>query len=284
MSDRRTAERSMNDRHTVDSRLDTAPGSSRRHGCSRGLRQGGAGDPLPPGAPALPADPPAPPQGLSLSRKLRRLPCRRRPRPPARSASAPPRPTRVPLRVRSCCLRSSCGGWGGVVLELHDTQVVTAPGRMRDTMAPWRDGGGNRLFSAHVFGTPFMLNEKGEVLPWDRDGHHLERRLHRLDDEAARGRGVPGRNADHRGRLQGLLGARRKAGRTPSPGGREPHARRNQGLGAAEGRRGREAVGLRVVDDHTLKIEIESPNAAWPLYMATWHIGISKLEQILGML
>ena len=51
-------------------------------------------------------------------------------------------------------------------LDLHNSQVVTSVGRMRDTMAPWRDGGGNRLFSTHVFGTPFMLNEKSEVLPW----------------------------------------------------------------------------------------------------------------------
>ena len=51
-------------------------------------------------------------------------------------------------------------------VDLHDTQVVTSPGRMRNTLAPWRDGGGNRLFSTHVFGAPFMLNEKGELLPW----------------------------------------------------------------------------------------------------------------------
>ena len=51
-------------------------------------------------------------------------------------------------------------------LDLHDSQIVTSPGRMRSTMAPWRDGGGNRLFSTHVFGTPFMLNEKGDLLPW----------------------------------------------------------------------------------------------------------------------
>ena len=52
-------------------------------------------------------------------------------------------------------------GWGSVYPELHDTQDVTTPGRMRDTMAPWRDSGDNRLFSAHVFGTPFMLNREG---------------------------------------------------------------------------------------------------------------------------
>ena len=51
-------------------------------------------------------------------------------------------------------------------VDLHDTQIVTSVGRMRSTMAPWRDGGGNRLFSTQVFGTPFMLNEKGEAVPW----------------------------------------------------------------------------------------------------------------------
>ena len=51
-------------------------------------------------------------------------------------------------------------------VDLHDSQVVTSVGRMRSNMAPWRDGGGNRLFSTHVFGTPFMLNEKGELVPW----------------------------------------------------------------------------------------------------------------------
>ena len=51
-------------------------------------------------------------------------------------------------------------------LDLHDSQIVTSVGQMRDTMAPWRDTGANRLFSTHVFGTPFMLNEKSELVPW----------------------------------------------------------------------------------------------------------------------
>ena len=51
-----------------------------------------------------------------------------------------------------------------------------------------------------------------------------------------------------------------------------------------------EAEGLRVVDDHTLEIEVVSNayleddtlGAAWPLYMARWHVGISKLDQVLA--
>ena len=43
----------------------------------------------------------------------------------------------------------------------------------------------------------------------------------------------------------------------------------------------REAEGLTVVDDYTLEIETVVPMAAWPLRMAAWHVGISKLEQVL---
>ena len=51
-----------------------------------------------------------------------------------------------------------------------------------------------------------------------------------------------------------------------------------------------EARGLRVVDEHTLEMEVvgnsvledDSPVPAWPLYMAAWHVGISKPEQALS--
>ena len=41
-----------------------------------------------------------------------------------------------------------------------------------------------------------------------------------------------------------------------------------------------EARGLTVVDDHTLEIKTYRPTHAWPLHMAAWHVGISKLEQV----
>ena len=62
-----------------------------------------------------------------------------------------------------------------------------------------------------------------------------------------------------------------------------------------------EAEGLRAIDAHTLEIETEFekyecsdtgggcsttrtplPMAAWPFHMATWHVGISKLDQVLA--
>ena len=39
---------------------------------------------------------------------------------------------------------------------------------------------------------------------------------------------------------------------------------------------------LNVVDDHTLEMTLGQPMAAWPFRMAAWHVGISKLDQVLA--
>ena len=38
--------------------------------------------------------------------------------------------------------------------------------------------------------------------------------------------------------------------------------------------------GLVVIDDHTLQITTSVPLPSWPLWMAAWHTGISKLDQV----
>ena len=43
-----------------------------------------------------------------------------------------------------------------------------------------------------------------------------------------------------------------------------------------------ESEGLTVIDDHTLQVDTVVPLATWPLNMAAWHVGISKLEQVLA--
>ena len=43
-----------------------------------------------------------------------------------------------------------------------------------------------------------------------------------------------------------------------------------------------EAEGLFAVDDHTLEITTAVPFPTWPLFMATWHVGTSKLDQVLA--
>ena len=167
-------------------------------------------------------------------------------------------------------------------LDLHDSQIVTSVGRMRDTMAPWRDFGYNRLFSTHVFGTPFMLNRNGEALPWiataitSNDDFTVW--TMKLREDAVFQDGTPITAADFKAYWE--HGAK--------PENRVSWGGASQILGDIRGwdelRFGDtiEAGGLRVVDDRTLEIELESPNSAWPLYMAAWHVGISKLEQVLA--
>ena len=174
-------------------------------------------------------------------------------------------------------------------LDLHDSQVVTSPGQMRDTMAPWRDGGGNRLFSTHVFGTPFMLNEKGDLLPWIAtaitSNDDMTVWTMKLREDAVFQDGSPITAADFKAYWEH---------------GAKPENIVNWGAGLTlnnirgwyDVRDGiaTEAEGLRVVDDHTLEIEVVSNayleddtlGAAWPLYLARWHVGISKLEQVLA--
>ena len=165
--------------------------------------------------------------------------------------------------------------------DLHHSQVVTAPGQMRDTMAPWRDGGGNRLFSTHVFGTPFMLNEKSEVLPWIAtamtSNDDMTVWTMKLREDAVFQDGTPITAADFKAYWE--HGA--KPENIVAWGGASLTL--NDILGWESLKVGDilEAKGLTVLDDHTLTIEIERP-APWPLHMAAWHVGISKLEQVLA--
>ena len=219
-----------------------------------------ASEPRAPGAPK-PADTPLPPQPAA--------------EPPTPAAPAVT-PTEAAGRVQP---RPSPTG---PRLDLHDSQIVTSPGRMRSTMAPWRDGGGNRLFSTHVFGTPFMLNEKGEPLPWiataitSNDDFTVW--TMKLREDAVFQDGTPITAADFKAYWE--HGAK--------PENRVNWEGASLTLGGIRGwnelRAGdtTEAEGLRVVDDHTLEIEIESPNGAWPVYLAAWHVGISKLEQVVS--
>ena len=149
-------------------------------------------------------------------------------------------------------------------------------------MAPWRDGGDNRLFSAHVFGTPFMLNERGDVLPWIAiaitSNAELTVWTMRLREHAAFQDGTPITAADFKAYWE--YGA--KPENAVAWGGASLTLGGIKGWGPLRAGEAAEAEGLRVVDDRTLEIEIETPIAAWPLYMAAWHVGISKLEQILA--
>ena len=153
---------------------------------------------------------------------------------------------------------------------------------MRSTMAPWRDGGGNRLFSTQVFGTPFMLNEKSEALPWIAtaitSNDDLTVWTMKLREDAVFQDGTPITAADFKAYWE--HGA--KPVNIIAWGGASLTL--DEIVGWEELRAGDtvEAEGLTVVDDHTLEIETYRPTAALPLYMAAWHVGISKLDQVLA--
>ena len=229
----------------------------------------GGGEPEEPPTPvvaAQPADPAAPgTAGAVVAPKT--------PRPadtplPARTAAEPPTPSPPDATLTA------------VVVDLHHSQVVTAPGPGQAPVAPWRDWGGNRLFSTHVFGTPFMLNEKSELQPWIAVGITPNEDdtvwTMKLREDAVFQDGTPITAGDFKAYWE--YGARPE--NRVAWGGASLTLKDIRGWEDLSAGDVTEAEGLRVVDDHTLEIELSEPNAAWPLYMATWHVGISKLGQV----
>ena len=237
-----------------------------------------ASEPRAPEAPR-PADTPLPPR-----------PAAEQPTPAAPAATPSEAAGRVQPRPRPTASR----------VDLHHSQIVTSPGQIRNNMAPWRDGGGNRLFSTHVFGTPFMLNEKGEALPWIATAitpnDDMTVWTMKLREDAVFQDGTPITAADFKAYWE--HGA--KPENIVAWGGASLTLGDIRGWEELRAGDVTEAEGLTVVDDHTLEIEtnnyaVESygrwrptsigsrrrhPTPAWPFHMATWHIGISKLEQV----
>ena len=232
-------------------------------------------DPPTPKAPATPVDPAAP-TGTAAEPQAPKTPRPANTPLPPRAASKPPTPTATPTPDRVITI----GHWGDQFPVLHDSQVVTAPGQMRSTLAPWRDGGGNRFFSTHVFGTPFMLNEKGEALPWIATGITSNEDMTvwtmKLREDAVFQDGTPITAADFKAYWE--HGA--KPENAVAWGGASLTFEDVLGWWYLSEGDVTEAEGLRVIDDHTLEIEMEHPAPAWHLYMAAWHVGISKLEQV----
>ena len=242
-------------------------------------------DPPTPKAPATPVDPAAP-TGTAAEPQAPKTPRPANTPLPPRAASKPPTPTATPTPDRVITI----GHWGDQFPVLHDSQVVTAPGQMRDTMAPWRDGGGNRLFSTHVFGTPFMLNEKGEARPWIAtaitSNEDFTVWTMKLREDAVFQDGTPITAADfkayweHGAKPENAAWGGASLTFVVAWGGASLTFEDVLGWWYLSEGDVTEAEGLRVIDDHTLEIEMEHPAPAWHLYMAAWHVGISKLEQV----
>ena len=166
-------------------------------------------------------------------------------------------------------------------VELHDRQEITVPNGHAG-VAPWRDGGGQRIFSPWVYGTIYQIDKSGAIRPYIGISHTVNEDntvwTVKLRQDAVFQDGTPITAAD--------IKAYWEHGAKPENVVAWDGASLILGdiVGWEELRDGdvTEAEGLRVVDDDTLEIELVIPNAVWPLYMAAWHTGISKLEQVLS--
>ncbi len=164
--------------------------------------------------------------------------------------------------------------------QLHDSQVAMSVGRFRSTMAPWRDGGGNRIFSTQVFGPPFIINQKGDVLPWIATGitsnDSLDVWTLKIREDAVFQDGTPITAADFKAYWE--HGA--KPENIVAWGGASLTLGDIAGWEELRAGEVTESDGLVVIDDQTLEVSTVIPLATWPLNMAAWHVGISKLDQV----
>ena len=166
-------------------------------------------------------------------------------------------------------------------VRLHDLQEITVPDGNRG-VAPWRDGGGQRIFSPWVYGTVYQINESGVIRPYIGISHTVNEDKTvwtvKLREDAVFQDGTPITAADfktyweHGAKPENIVvwgGASLSLGDI---------------LGWDELRAGgsTEAGGLVVIDDHTLEITTAMPAPTWPLSMAAWHTGISKFDQVLS--
>ena len=214
-------------------------------------------------------------------------------RPTAEAVPTPkPAPTRTPTPTAVPTATAVPTPAGPPVFPVDPTTVVPAGTQLQDPqeirvpnghggVAPWRDGGGQRIFSPWVYGTVYQIDEFGVIRPYIGISHTVNEDKTvwtvKLREDAVFQDGTPITAADfkayweHGARPENIVawgGASLSIGDI---------------LGWEELRAGdvTEAEGLVVIDDQTLEVTTVIPFPTWPLAMAAWHSGISKLEQVL---
>ena len=135
-------------------------------------------------------------------------------------------------------------------------------------------------FSPWVYGTVYQIDKHGAIRPYIGIGHDVNEDhtvwTVRLREDAVFQDGTPITASDfkyyweHGAKPENIVAWR----------GASLSLRYIKGWGALEGGRVTEARGLVVIDDHTLQITTSVPLPSWPLWMAAWHTGISKLDQV----
>ena len=165
--------------------------------------------------------------------------------------------------------------------RLHDLQEIRVPNG-HGGVAPWRDGGGQRIFSPWVYGTVYQIDEFGVIRPYIGISHEVNEDKTvwtvKLREDAVFQDGTPITARD----IKEYWEHGAKPENNVAWGGASLSI--GDILGWEELRAGdvTEAEGLVVIDDHTLEITTSIPFPTWPLAMAAWHTGISKMEQVLS--
>ena len=165
--------------------------------------------------------------------------------------------------------------------RLHILQEIRVPNG-HGGIAPYRDGGGQRIFSMWVYGTIYQLDKSGAIRPYIGTSHEVNEDgtvwTVKLREDAVFQDGTPITARD----IKEYWEHGAKPENNVAWGGASLSI--GDILGWEELRAGdvTEAEGLVVIDDHTLEITTSIPFPTWPLAMAAWHTGISKMEQVLS--
>ena len=164
---------------------------------------------------------------------------------------------------------------------LHDPQEIRVPNG-HGGVAPWRDGGGQRIFSTWVYGTVYQIDHVGVVRPYIGTSHTVSEDQTvwtvKLREDAVFQDGTPITATDFKTYWE--HGA--KPENIVAWGGASLSLGEIKGWEELRAGDVTEAEGLVVIDDHTLEVTTAIPFPTWPLAMAAWHTGISKFDQVLS--
>ena len=188
-----------------------------------------------------------------------------------------PAPTAVP---RATAVPTATAPPNPVGHALHDRQEIRVPNG-HGGVAPWRDRGGQRIFSPWVYGTIYHIGQLGWPRPYIGSGHEVNDSGNvwtvKLREDAVFQDGTPITAADFKAYWE--HGA--KPENIAAWGGASLSLGDIKGWDELRAGHETEAEGLVVIDDHTLEITTGSFFERWPIFLAAWHTGISKLDQVL---
>ena len=171
----------------------------------------------------------------------------------------------------------------GIDLNLHDRQVATVPGHKRTNAAPWRDGGGNREFSAWQAATLLFLNEDNTFRPflassWSVTDDQTTFTF-KIREDAIYQDGTPVKASElkayweHGGKPENIVAW----GGSMLLGLRDIKGMQDLMAGDTT-----VAEGLVAIDDNTLEVTMEQAIPTFPHVVTIDQTGFTKIDQVLA--